>query len=405
MTTFAANKKPSVSIIIPTHNMARFIGEAIKSVLAQTFQDFEIIVVDDASTDNTAQVISKIQDSRLNYLFHQKNRGPSAARNTGIGAAKGEFIALLDADDLWLPTKLCKQLSLFQQDPNLGIVYCGAYEVDTTSQILRKYIPQKAWPKAGAEAFERIARRDDFIIAPLSSMTMRKACFDEVGLFDEQIVQAEEWDWTFRIAYKWNINFVPEPLVYYRMTGHFMPEKRLGRRLEEAHLTIIRRGFEQVNSDTQWHSLKQELLVRTLWGTALYWYAVKKPDKAQQNLAQIAINSPDFLNFIHNPALLESIAYTAWGLYDTITPIDKALTYVNFVFAHLPEIVRSSQKMRKKTMAKVCAICAFDSYPRGEIQQVWKAVIQTLYYNPTWVTNIGLLKLPFKVVQKKHISS
>lgn len=377
--------------------MADNIEEAIGSVLAQTFQDFEIIIIDDGSSDDTVQRVMKIQDQRIRLLC-QENLGPSAARNAGIVNAKGSLIALLDADDLWLPTKLAKQVDLFRKDPNLGIAYCGAYEIDNTGRILREFIPKKLWPLAGDEAFKRIAYREDFIIAPLSSMIIRKKCFNEVGLFDEQIFQAEDWEWAFRIAYKWNIGFVPEPLVQYRMTGYFVPGKRLERQMQEAHLSILERGFGQFTDDADSKYLKHKLITQTLWSIAFYWYAVGKPEKAQENIEQIT--NSEYLDF-RNPEIYQAIAYIAFNLYDTITPIHEAISYVKYVFAHLPRSIQVPQGTCNKIIAETCAICAFDSTPRGEILRVWEAVMRTIFYAPGWIKNRGLLILPFRVIGKK----
>jgi glycosyltransferase involved in cell wall biosynthesis len=118
MTDLPENARPmenssiAVSVVIPTYNRASLLGRAIKSVLEQTYQDFEIIVVDDASTDNTEEVVRNLRDRRIRYLRHEKNRGGSAARNTGIRAAWGQYIAFQDSDDEWLPEKLKKQMEV-----------------------------------------------------------------------------------------------------------------------------------------------------------------------------------------------------------------------------------------------------------------------------------------------------
>ncbi len=106
---------PTVSVIIPTYNRANLVSRAIKSVLNQTYQDFEIIVVDDCSEDNTEEIVKSFNDSRIRYIKHKKNKGGSAARNTGIKRARGKYIAFLDDDDEWLPSKLEKQIMLFEK--------------------------------------------------------------------------------------------------------------------------------------------------------------------------------------------------------------------------------------------------------------------------------------------------
>ena len=134
-----------VSVIIPTHNRARFLREAISSVLNQTFQDFEILVVDDASDDNTREVVAGFEDIRIKYFRHDTNRGGSAARNTGIRNSMCSYIAFLDDDDEWFPEKLGKQMELLlASDPKVGAVYTGYLDVDkATGQVIGEQLPSR----------------------------------------------------------------------------------------------------------------------------------------------------------------------------------------------------------------------------------------------------------------------
>ena len=108
-------KSPTISVIIPTYNRADFIGRAIESVLDQTYQDFEIIVIDDGSKDNTENIVKSFDDTRITYIRLKDNKGAAVARNTGIGTARGKFIAFQDSDDEWLPQKLAKQMEVFEK--------------------------------------------------------------------------------------------------------------------------------------------------------------------------------------------------------------------------------------------------------------------------------------------------
>ena len=136
---------PKVSVVIPTRNRAAFLQAAIQSVLNQTFQDFEIIVVDDASADQTAQVIQSFTDPRINYIRHETNKGQGVTRNDGINQASGEYVALLDDDDEWLPEKLEKQVRLLDSSPSkVGLVYTGFCKVDGSSKrVINRVIPEK----------------------------------------------------------------------------------------------------------------------------------------------------------------------------------------------------------------------------------------------------------------------
>jgi len=124
-------KNPTVSVIISTYNRAHLIGRAIQSVLNQTYQDFEVIVVDDGSTDNTEEIVKSFNDPRIRYIRHEKNKGAAAARNTGIKAARGKYIAFQDSDDEWLPEKLEKQMKVFENaPPEAGVVYTDMQRIN-----------------------------------------------------------------------------------------------------------------------------------------------------------------------------------------------------------------------------------------------------------------------------------
>ncbi|MFQ5769234.1 MAG: glycosyltransferase family 2 protein, partial [bacterium] len=139
-------KSPFFTVVIPTHNRAELLKEAIQSVLAQTFSDFELIVVDDHSTDNTRDVIASFRDSRIKYVLNDRTTGGAGTRNAGIFRAQGEWVAFLDDDDVWLPQKLALQYNKIQDvDDSVGLVYCGyaTYDFDEKRDIFQ-YCPQKA---------------------------------------------------------------------------------------------------------------------------------------------------------------------------------------------------------------------------------------------------------------------
>jgi len=133
-------ENPTVSVIIPAYNQANFIGKAIESVLRQTYQDFEIIVIDDGSTDNTEEITRGFKDKRVKYIKkYKKNRGISVARNIGIKTARGKYIALLDSDDEWLPEKLDKQINILQSEsPEVGVVYSNLCYIDENGNNMNR---------------------------------------------------------------------------------------------------------------------------------------------------------------------------------------------------------------------------------------------------------------------------
>ena len=207
---------PKVSVIIPTYNRAILLGRAIESVLNQTFQDFELIIIDDGSTDNTDEVIKEFQkkDNRIVYLKHDKNRGGSAARNTGIKASRGEYIAFLDSDDEWLPEKLEKQINVFKKlSDNIGLVYSGYYEVlEQNVEVLSKIIPIFK-----GDIYKNILKSN---ILGSPTPLIRKICFEKAGLFDETLLSCQDWDLWIRIAKYYKFDFLKEILAKYYIHGN-----------------------------------------------------------------------------------------------------------------------------------------------------------------------------------------
>lgn len=209
------NKSPKVSIIIPTYNRAHLIERAVKSALNQTYQDFEIIIIDDGSTDNTETVINKFQqkDNRIVYLKHGKNRGGSTARNTGINASRGEYTAFLDSDDEWLPEKLEKQVNVFQKLPeNTGVLYSGYYIVlEKNGKILKEISPI-----VKGDVYKEILKG---CILGSPTPLIRRTCFEKSGLFDETLFSCEDWDMWIRIAKYYEFDFLKETLAKYYIHG------------------------------------------------------------------------------------------------------------------------------------------------------------------------------------------
>ena len=203
---------PKVSVIIPTYNRTNLLPRAIKSVLNQTFKDFELIIVDDCSTDNTEEVIRKFQkkDKRIKHIRHEKNRGLSAVRNTGIRITKGEYIGFLDDDDEWLPEKLEKQIKLFSSSPDkkLGFVACDYLEINSnTGAVFRYNIPKYK------NAFKTLLKSTS--LCNSSNTIVKRNVLDDVGFFDENLEVGEDRDMWIRIAQKYDFDFVPELLFRY----------------------------------------------------------------------------------------------------------------------------------------------------------------------------------------------
>jgi glycosyltransferase involved in cell wall biosynthesis len=190
----------SVSVVIPAYNMARYLGDALASVFAQTQPPHEVIVVDDGSTDDIARVVRQWAD-RIRYI-RQEHAGVSAARNAGIRASVGEYIALLDADDLWAPEKLAEQVPLLIQDSGLGLV-CSDFAVQAPDGTLRPSYFQTSEPKwVDGDVFDRVLEGCSI---PPSTVVLRRRTVEQVGEFDTTLTVGEDLHLFLRIAYAWQV--------------------------------------------------------------------------------------------------------------------------------------------------------------------------------------------------------
>lgn len=199
---------PTVSVVIPTYNRAHLILEALESVFAQTHQEYEVIVVDDGSTDNTREVLAPFLH-RIQYVW-QENQGISGARNRGILLSRGRYIAFLDSDDRWLPEKLAKQVVYLDAHPKVGLLCCGLWRYEIGKEETRERRPQ-GFPKN----FEELLQGPNFI--PTSTAIVPRDCFSKVGLFDPALPPIEDWDMWLRLARQYKMHCLDEILAEHRL--------------------------------------------------------------------------------------------------------------------------------------------------------------------------------------------
>ncbi len=228
-----------VSVIIPVYNQAQFIDKAIESVLKQSYQNFEIIVVNDGSTDNTEAIVKGFIDFRIRYICHSDNRGISAARNTGIRASRGEYIALLDADDEFLPEKLDMQVKLLQSEPSdVGVVCAWSFNMDKDGNyISKRYLPRKE-----GYIFEGLLSTN-YMSVP--ALLIRRECFEKVGLFDSSLDGQEDWDMWIRIAKYYKFSLIKIPLAKRRIhpnriSYHLEKKVITARRIIKKHINELK---------------------------------------------------------------------------------------------------------------------------------------------------------------------
>lgn len=201
---------PQVSVIIPTHKRPFFLRRAISSVLGQTFQDWELIVVDDASNDETGAIVKSFSDPRISYYYNRVAKGGSAARNTGILKSRGMYLAFLDDDDEWFSQKLQCQVDLLGRSPsNVGLVFSGYKKIDQSNgNVIGEHMPV-------AEGDLSEALLVNNAVGSTSSVLLKWECLEDVGLFDEQLPSGQDYDLWIRISKTWHFRCLNEVLFHY----------------------------------------------------------------------------------------------------------------------------------------------------------------------------------------------
>ncbi len=205
-----ASTGPRVSVVIPAYNAAATLPETLDSVFRQSFADLEVIVVDDGSTDATRDVLATYGD-RVRVLRKANEGKPAATRNLGVRAARGEYVAFLDADDCWTENKLELQVALLDQRPEVGLVYTGDVTIDERGRRLSV----NPCPAGARGRIHELLTVHNVMVG--SSVVARRRAIEDVGGFDEDLTSIENWDLWIRIARGWAVDCVDEPLTLYRV--------------------------------------------------------------------------------------------------------------------------------------------------------------------------------------------
>ena len=236
---------PKVSVLMPSFNYAQYLRIAVNSVLSQSYSDLEVIVTDDCSTDGSREVVEECRraDSRVVSVLHDVNRGLARARNTGFAASSGTFVALCDADDVWLPDKLKIQMEYFEREPNTGLVHSDSLIIDKdgnpTGERFSALFHGKHQKTAGS-LFEALCLRN-FLCVP--TVTMRRQAFIYAGGFPEGLRSLEDWVCWTKISRKYLVSYIDDPLVQYRVHGSGLSNNQ--RNMARNRVTALRLLMEE----------------------------------------------------------------------------------------------------------------------------------------------------------------
>jgi len=271
-------KAPSVSVVIPTFNRLGTLPRALESVLRQTYDDIEVIVVDDCSSDGSWDYLQTIRDPRLRVIRHETNRGGSAARNTGIKAARAELIAFQDSDDEWLVTKLATQIEEYRRvnSSEFGAIYCakitngeGKFGVYGPREV--QYMPLPGYDKTSGDISRELVRR-----AMISTQTLvaRKDLLEKIGGFDETLKLGQDWDMTTRLSRVTKFLFVDKPLVLCFTSPDSISKVKANQAV--ARKTLLDKHFDLISQDKALHAFYLTEIARVYqrtgcWRQSLPW--------------------------------------------------------------------------------------------------------------------------------------
>ncbi|BAY97879.1 glycosyl transferase family protein [Tolypothrix tenuis PCC 7101] len=285
---------PLISVVIPVYNGEKTIKQTIKSVLNQTFNDFELIIINDGSQDKTLTIIQSIADKRIR-LFSYPNAGLSVSRNRGLSHAVGKYISFIDADDLWTNDKLDSQIKILENNPNADIAYSWTDYIDEQGNFLCN----GNHSTFNGNVYEKLLI-SNFLENGSNPLITRQALV-EVGGFDSSLKSAEDWDLYLRLAARYLFVAVSSPQILYRVSETSMSANLL--KMEDACLQVINRAFTQAPESLR--NLKLHSLVN------LYKYLTCKSLQAPLNRNKSFLGAKFLWNFfIYNPKRLQDIQFT-----------------------------------------------------------------------------------------------
>jgi glycosyltransferase involved in cell wall biosynthesis len=234
---------PQISVVIPVYNGEKTIEETIGTVLAQTFTDFELIIINDGSQDKTKEIVEQIIDPRIK-LYSYANGGLAASRNRGITKAEGEYISFIDADDLWTKDKLASQYAALQAHPQAAVAYSGTDWIDESSNFIRQASP----PSASGNIYGVLLLSN--IVGSGSNALIKQEALLMVGNFDESLKASEDWDLFIRLAAKYEFIRVDSSQILYRQSPNSMSSKVSYQ--EQETIKVINKAFKQAPPHLQY---------------------------------------------------------------------------------------------------------------------------------------------------------
>jgi glycosyltransferase involved in cell wall biosynthesis len=379
-------ENPLVSVVIASHNASAFVSDAVDSVLAQTYQPVEVIVVDDGSQDNTREVLMPYF-KRIHYIW-QENQGAAAARNVGIAASQGSYVAILDADDLWLPEKLTEQIAFLNRNPDVGFVASHAIAVDAQRRFLSQEPTYPDW-HAEIVPIERI-----LLNSPLTNSTIliRRECVPSPVAYGPWY--SEDWHFCLQVALNHRVGFVDKILIHYRVlptskSAMVAAQDRVNAKYKD-RLEIVSSIVPLLEGRLpDLESLIRRVEARESVSAAIPSYGNSAFDIAESLLARAIQLDPT--HWYSGGELAGQISHYAKLSFQS-GGAKACLGFLDGLFSHLPNSLPNPEQLKRTVYGHVhIFVIGFDRYRRGDFPDARVNIAKGLRYDQSHLRNRGVL--------------
>lgn len=367
-----------VSIIIPAYNQAQYLSFAIESVLSQAYPQWECIVVDDGSTDDTKKITHHYNHKAIRYIY-QRNQGLSAARNTGITAAQGEFLAFLDSDDMLLPEHLQLLVTAMRANPTAALMHGSSIVIDQNNRILPNTLKSGLSGETNQLLFENPIQVD--------SVLLRHSWQEKIGLFDTNLRSYEDWDYWLRLAAAGaSMASIPDAVFYYRFHSQQMTKNTT--QMTSASFAVLDKVFNNQDIPASWLKDKNTAYSHAHLRGAANAYLSDQIESAQQHLLNACQLNPQLL--AENEEMLIKKTY---GWADS-PKVKDPIRFLDNIYSHLPaEIDRAFTRTKKDILAEYVIQKAFALYQQEDYAQCRFYVLKGLGLHKKWIFNRGVLRI------------
>lgn len=367
--------QPKVSIIIPAYNQAQYLADAVQSVLDQTFTDFELIIVDDGSTDNTPQVIAGFQDSRVRSI-RQENKGLSGARNTGIKLSTAPFLTFLDSDDRFLPNHLNLLYTYLKNHSECGMVSGGRQMIDINNKVLQEQVDRPQW------RIEDLLINNPFL--NVGCVLIRRMWLDSVDNFDESLRACEDWDLWLKLAsagcqFAW----IEEPVMAYRIHQNQMTREI--ERMRKSRLAVLDKFFSRPDLPKAVMKHQDRAIASVHIKVAALAYRLEEFETGQAELIQALRLDPSLQKNGYEKLVSKLMG---WAYSAQVT---NPTAFLKAILSNIPSELPGLRTAMRKAVAATLIKPLFDNPDNWAEHK--KLLVKAIWYDPSWLRNKGVLRM------------